>query len=252
MLPNPKKARSKTAANRFDTARRRRRPRQWIVICAAITALVLAVFIVWVVWFSSWLAVGQVTVSGHSSLKKDQIINQADIADHTPLARVDPTAVESRVSELSRVERVKVSRSWPRSIRIRVVERQAIAWTKVDGEARAIDRHGVDFRGIKKPSDDLIELDVPKAGAERRDALQAAAKVVHSLRTQDKDFLEHVTKVQAASRDSVELDIGDQRSVRWGSPDEVIAKLRVLRALLDSVKATHYDVSAPARPTTEK
>lgn len=255
--------------DRFSRAKKRRSARRWLIVLAAVVVLMIIGFVVWIVWFSSWLAVNKVTVSGQTSLKAEKVITKADVSGGMPLARVDTTAIESRVSQLSRVERVHVSRGWPHTVRVRVHERTAIAWTKVDGKVRAIDRHGVDFRGFSKPPKDLVQLKVPadeasqldseqgsQQGAQdesrRRESLRACAAVVQSLRDHDKDFLEKISSVSASSKDSVEFTIGRGRSVRWGSPGEVLDKLRVLRVMLDTVKAAHYDVSAPARPTTRK
>lgn len=236
--------------NRFGTGKKRARILRWLIPLSVTAVLAL---IVWSVWFSSWLAVSKVDVTGNSSLKSSRVISTADVDHGQPLARIDTEGIKARISKLSRVEQVEVSRGWPHSVRIKVTERTAVAWAKIDGTVQAIDRHGVAFRELDKTPKGLVKISVPN-GSERdsRESLRACAKVVHSLRKHDSDFVEKVKSITATSRDSVEFDIGKNRNVRWGSAEEALEKLRVLRTLLDEVDAQHYDVSSPSRPATEK
>src|SRR5699024_9225660 len=132
-----------------------------------------------------------------------------------------------------------------------VTERTPVAWRKIDDQIRAIDRHGVDYRTLSKPPKDLVEIDVPARG-DHQEAVDACAQVIQELISHDADLLKQITTVTANTPDPRGFDVSHGRTVRWGSPGEVDAKLRVLTTLLDTVQAQHYDVSAPARPTTGK
>lgn len=238
--------------DRFAHARRRHRRRRIFIAGGVALAVIAAGALGWIIWFSSWLTVEDVEVDGLSSIKSDTVIEKADVPNDVPLARIDTDSIAERVSDISRVERADVSRGWPHTIRIEVHERTPVAWTESGDEVRAVDRHGVEYRTLSEEPDDLVELDVPDEGEGRSEALRAGASVVHSLRQRDRDFLKKVTVVSAETRDSVELEVGEDSRVRWGSPGETREKLRALRVLIDNVDAGQYDVSAPERPTTEK
>ena len=242
---------TRTSRDRFARAQKRRRLRRWSVVLGGAAILGLIVFAGWIVWFSSWLAVDNVNVSGQSSLKTTTVKEKADVPDGVPLARIDTTAIEARVSSIARIEKVAVTRGWPHTVRINVTERTPVAWMEVDKQVRAIDRNGVDYRRLSKPPKGLTEMRIP-TGEDRQAAIDACAEVLQSLSSHDASLLKRISVIKAETPDSIELTIGKGRSIRWGSPGEVQEKLRVLSTLLDTVNAGYYDVSAPARPTTRK
>jgi len=208
--------------------------------------------LVWVVWFSSAVAVNKIVIEGTTTLTSNDIRSQAAVRFGEPLIRVDTVAIESRVAEMERIDQVHVSRNWPRTIRIEVVERKPIAWVMSGGTMRALDRYGVDFRTLRKEPKDLVEVQVAAATArQRQQALESSTAVLDLLRTDDPDLLKKVQYVRAGSKDSVELVLGKSRTVTWGSAAKGEQKLTVLRSLL-KIKARGYDVSAPEQPTTRR
>ena len=208
--------------------------------------------LVWVIWFSSALAVNRIQVEGTTTLKAADIRSQAAVRLGEPLARVDTFAIESRVAAMERIDQVEVTRQWPRTIRIEVVERKPVGWVLSGGAIRALDRYGVDFRSLRSEPDHLTEVRVETATARKRQqALQGAAAVLELLRTDDPRLLKKVQYVRVASKDSIQLVLGNGRTVTWGSAAKGEQKLTVLRSLL-KIKARGYDVSAPEQPTTRR
>jgi cell division protein FtsQ len=198
------------------------------------------------------VAVNKIVIEGTTTLTSSDIRSQAAVRFGEPLVRVDTVAIESRVAEMERIDQVHVSRNWPRTIRIEVVERKPIAWVMSGGTIRALDRYGVDFRTWRKEPKDLVEVQVAAATArQRQQALESSAAVLDLLRTDDPDLLKKVQYVRAGSKDSVELVLGKSRTVTWGSAAKGEQKLTVLRSLL-KIKARGYDVSAPEQPTTRR
>lgn len=235
-------------AARAQEARRRRLRRIAIAVLAALLIGVL----VWVIWFSRILAVRSVAVDGETSLSESQVRAKAAIRRGQPLARVDIAAVESRVAAMERVQNVSVDRSWPHTIRIRIVERQAVAWVSVGGAIRGLDRFGVDFRTYAKAPKGLFEVQVTVTGSrQRQQTLEAVAAVVQLIDSKDPALHQQVQAVSASSKDSIQLNLTKGRTVTWGSAADGDRKLDVLRPLL-RIKAARYDVSAPDQPTTKK
>lgn len=233
----------------------RRRSVRWRRVHRVLLGLLAAGLVgglVWVVWFSSAVAVNKIVIEGTTTLTPNDIRSQAAVRFGEPLIRVDTVAIESRVAEMERIAQVHVSRSWPRTIRIEVVEREPIAWVMSGGTMRALDRYGVDFRTLRKEPNDLVEVQVAGTTArQRQQALESSAAVLDLLRTDDPDLLKKVQYVRAGSKDSVELVLGKNRTVTWGSAAKGEQKLTVLRSLL-KIKARGYDVSAPEQPTTRR
>ena len=74
-----------------------------------------------------------------------QVEQAAAVRMREPLARVDLDAVRARVQALSAVEKAVVSRSWPATLMVEVVERTPVAavaaskrFTLIDGEGRGV------------------------------------------------------------------------------------------------------------------
>jgi cell division protein FtsQ len=208
--------------------------------------------LVWVIWFSSVLAVTRIQVEGTTTLKPTDIRSQAAVSLGEPLVRVDTVAIESRVAAMERIDQVEVTRQWPRTIRIEVVERKPVGWVLSGGAMRALDRYGIDFRSLRSEPDDLVEVRVETVTARKRQqALEGAAAVLELLRTDDPRLLKKVQYLRVASKDSIQLVLGKNRTVTWGSAAKGEQKLTVLRSLL-KIKARGYDVSAPEQPTTRR
>lgn len=237
---------------RFAERRRSERWRRIRHVLLGLLGVGVVAGVVWVIWFSSALSVNRIEVDGTTTLTPMDIRSRAAVRLGEPLARVDTVAIESRVAAMERIDRVEVSRHWPRTIRIEVVERKPIGWVMSGIAIRALDRYGVDFRSLRSEPKNLVEVRVETLDARmRQQALVSAAAVLELLRTDDPGLLKKVRYVRVASKDSVQLVLGKNRTVTWGSAGQGQEKLTVLRSLL-KIKARGYDVSAPEQPTTRR
>lgn len=233
----------------------RRREGKWRRIRRYVYAtlfLILAAAVVWLIWFSAVLGVRHVQVKGQSTLDASEVSTRAEVSRGEPLARVDTASIESRIAGLERVEEVHVTRSWPNTITINIVERESVAWILSGGAIRGLDRFGVDFRSYGKAPKGLFEVRVTAMDSEtRHESLVEAAEVVGVIHDDAPDLFGAIRHVNVASKDSVELILDKNRTVRWGSAAKSRQKLRVLEPLLD-IRARAYDVTAPEQPTTKK
>lgn len=236
--------------DRFAARTRVERRRRVKRIVAGVLAVVVAGTLAWLVWFSDVLAVDGVEVEGRRTLKESQVLRVAKVPEGRPLARVDLTAITSRVASLDRVESVEVSRSWPSTISIDLVERTSVMWTTVGTQVRGIDRNGIDFRGYRRAPGSLVEARIGAADPDDRlQVTEAVAAVVDEISRKDPGLRRQLQAVSATTKDSIELDLTKGRVVVWGSAGKAARKLQVLDSLL-TIEATRYDVSAPDQPTT--
>lgn len=241
-----------TTDERFEARAAYERRRRLKRVGIAVLVVAVVTTLVWLVMFSSVLAVRRVAVDGETTLKESQIRQVANVRIGQPLARVDVSAIEARVASMERVQSVTVSRSWLHTVRIEVVERTPVAWLTVGGTIRGLDRYGIDFRSYDKPPAKLLEADVTETDPRRRQqTLAAVAAVVQIIEDEDPALRKQVQAIDAASKDSIELNLTHGRTVVWGSRADASHKLTVLRALL-RIDAKRYDVSAPDQPTTSQ
>ena len=231
---------------RFARRQRTRRWRRWRAVLAGLLAMVLAAGGVWLVSFSSVLAVKGVSVEGTSLLTTDEVRSRAAVPTGRPLARVDLAAIEGRLRALAPVRSVDATREWPDRILITIRERVAMAVVAVGSGYKGIDEDGVLFRDFAGRPKDLPLITAPENVG--RDAMKEGAAVVAALPAEVQNLVDHV---EVESIDSVSLVLRDERAVEWGSADRSADKARVLAALLTAEPDVgSYDVSVPGRPTT--
>ena len=228
---------------RFRQRRRARRLRVLRRVLLALVLLGLVATAVWLVFFSSRLAVHAVSVRGTTVLTEDQVRATADVPLDVPLALSDLDAVAARVETLPSVRSAAVSRDWPDGVAIDVTERQAVAVVDREGTWRGLDAEGVLFRSYPTRPEGLPQVRVRATTSV--EALEEAAQVVGAM---PPELLARVRVLDVGSIDAISFRLTGGALVTWGSADQSEAKARVLAALLQQ-EASAYDVTAPGRPT---
>ena len=228
---------------RFLRRARAHRRRVWLRVLLALLAAGVVGTLVWLVFFSSVLAVRSARVDGVAVLTTREVTQAAQVPTGVPLATVDLDAIQARVEDLAPVLQADVSRSWPDQVLITVTERTPVLAVERDGTWKGVDEQGVVFRDYPEQPADLPV--VAMKAETSTDALAEAAHVVHAL---PGDILRKVTSLDVASIDSIVLHLKGGRTVSWGSADQADDKARVLAVLLRQ-EGTRFDVTAPGRPT---
>jgi cell division protein FtsQ len=236
----------RSARRRFARRQWARRWLAWRVVLGAVVVLGGAVGLLWLVFFSSVLAVQGVQVEGTAVLDPREVRDVAAVPTGSPLAKVDLDAVAARVERLTPVAGVDVSRAWPDRIRIDVTERTAVAVVDHGGQLRGVDANGVMFRRYLSRPAHLPVLRI--AASTRTAALAEAAEVVEVL---PDPIAARVQYVMVNTVDTISLRLRSGQTVRWGSAEQSALKADVLAVLLEQ-KATVYDVSVPGQPVLRR
>lgn len=205
-----------------------------------VAGLVPLALLGWLLLASPLLSVRSVAVSGTSRLSADQVRAAADVVRGTPLARVDAAAVIRRVEALRAVAAVRVSRGWPSTLRVRVVERVAVAGIVGPAGVTLVDATGLPFAPAPVLPPGVVRLQVARPGATdptTRAALAVLAELPQPMRGR-------LRIVRAASPSSVTLVLRDGRRVLWGGVGDARLKAQAAEALL-RMPGSFYDVSRP-------
>jgi cell division protein FtsQ len=242
--PGPGDPANRRSRRRFARRQWRRRWLAWRLVLVLLLVVVLLGTGAYAVWFSSWLDVEQIEVSGAQNIDADDIRARADIDDGTPLASVDLGRAEARIRSLAVVKDADVSRQWPDTVRIDIEERVAIAVVEIGGRLRGMDADGVVFRDYNRAPPGLPRVQTEVGTTS--DALKEAALVISAL---PESLTLVVDYLQVTTVDEIELFLKDGRQVVWGSSEDSATKARVLEDLLQT-PAKVYDVSVPTQPTT--
>jgi len=212
----------------------------------ALAALLPVGLLGWVVLASPLLAVRSVAVTGTSRLTAAQVLAAADVAPGTPLALVDAGAVIRRVEALRPVADVQVTRGWPGTLRLRVVERRPAAAVRTGTGYLLVDDHAVGFATVTALPPGLVRLQVTHLDP-RDPSSRAALAVLDEL---PQPLRRTVRLVRAASPAGVTLVLADGRSVLWGGVGDASLKATALRVLL-RMPGRVFDVSRPGVVTRQ-
>ncbi|GIE84923.1 cell division protein FtsQ/DivIB [Actinoplanes regularis] len=229
------------SARRFMARARQRRLRAALPWLAGIGVLLLAGGLIWLVYGTSVLGVRTVEVVGVQVLDPEQVRAAAAVPAERPLARVDLDEVSARVRGLSAVDKVVVSRAWPSTLRIEVVERVAVAAVPTaGGQYTLIDDDGVPFRTVAAPPAGLPLARLQSPGP--ADSNTGSALTV--LAALSDDLREQLVAISVISPVSIKLELRKERVVIWGDDTQSDQKSKVATALLRR-EGREIDVSAP-------
>ncbi|MFC0597103.1 cell division protein FtsQ/DivIB [Streptomyces palmae] len=232
---------------------RQRLPRRRTLLLLLLATALLTGGGTWVLYGSDWLRAERVKVSGTEVLTPEEVRRVADVPLGSPMASVDTGSIERRLrAGLPRIDQVRVSRSWPHTIRVEVDERHPRAVLRSGGRYVEVDRSGVRFATVaERPKGvPVLDLDLGKSSSSRRfgvdrlrrEGVRVAAALPASVRRSTQ-------VVRVRSYDSITLELTRDRTVMWGSGESGAAKARSLLALLKAApEAAHFDVSAPGAP----
>ena len=230
--------------------RRSRVGRRWIIAGSSVLAVIVALILV--LTFSPILAIKSVEVKGNKLVTQDAV--QAALAPllGVPLSQVGSGRVLGLLQGEPAVADVVIQAEAPGTLYVQVVEYQPVA---VLQQGKSFSLVGADGRVLALLAKrDAVRLPVIKGNGATADpkVFAAVTKVLSELPA---GLLRRVDHASAESRNFVELELTNGRSVVWGDGSRGRDKSLVLEALLgvkdkakDPVKV--YDVSSPDHPVT--
>lgn len=227
---------------------RRRRVAAAVVAVLLLGALGLVVRVV--LYDSGLFNVQGVQVEGISTLPESDILGAAAVPIGAPLASIDSGDVAARVAKLPAVATATVSRSWPHTVTVTVVERVPVVSATTPAGVQLVDATGAVYPGTPPPG--LPRLLFGAVGPDdpsTRSALSALATLPPPVRSQ-------VVTVDATVAGSgvpgqVTFGLTDDRQVVWGTEDRAAEKAAVLVPLLTQPGRV-FDVTSPDLPTIRR
>lgn len=208
-------------------------------------ALMLAVVLGWLFYFSPAFKIQHVAISGEQTIGAADIRTAAQVPMGTPLIEADLGKVRARVEKIPSVASASVSRSWPQTVSITVTERVPVAVVSTGQGLQDIDAGGVVFGHLQARPKGLPLITL--AGSVDKSALVNAATVAASLPS---SILSQVTSITVRTMDDIQLDMTGGRWIQWGNSDDSAIKAQVAADLLGQ-RAAHIDVSVPSNPVTQ-
>nr|WP_116245162.1 FtsQ-type POTRA domain-containing protein [Nocardiopsis sp. FIRDI 009] len=222
----------------------RRKSDPWKLAFMALLVVALVCVVTWVLLGSRLLVVRDVAVTGLDRVSAEEVVAAVDVPTGTPLIRVDLEGGAERAESIELVESATLTRGWPATLRVEVVERQPLLAVRAGDEYRLVDGDGVRIEdSATRPGTHPV---VRVTGeVEGNEAVRAAADIVE--RAPD-SLLAQIQLIDATETDEITLDLGDGSLVEWGDPSDTADKSAVLRVLMSEhppQEGRVYDVSVP-------
>jgi cell division protein FtsQ len=239
-------------ARRISVARdagRRRLNR--LALAGAVLAVVLLVA---VLARSPLVAVRTVDIEGASRTASDAVAQAVGPVKGRPIYAVNTGAIQHRLEALPWVRDARVERQWPRTLRITITERVAVAvGPATDGSLRLLDADGrvVDVAAAAPPG--LIKVVGPVAPGAPGSTLDVAAHgALQVAATLPLSLMGKVVEAEWNDQGEVRLALVPRGRVLVGPPTQLVEKLLALDTLLANVDPAtigEVDVRAPEAPT---
>jgi cell division protein FtsQ len=227
-------------AARMRTRSRRRRLTVTLTVAACLFALAGYLLL----WHTSLIAVRGVRVVGAKNVTVARILTAAQIDTGGPMAALDPASVAARIEAIPQVASAAVSRDWPGTVIVTVVERVPAALVPDQNGYEVVDGGGVIFGQVSAASAGLPVITV--SAPARADEVVPGA--LSALRALPGSVDKTISAVTASDPYAITLRFTDGATVNWGGGDQAAEKARDLLALLRIGGHRHYDVSAPDAP----
>jgi len=231
---------------------RRQEGRRRLRVVVGVVAVLAAGTGGWAATESSLLDLDRLVIDGAVHTAPDEARVASGLRRGQAVLDIDEATTARAVEALPWVERAIVVRHWPGSVRIRLVEREAVAVTASEvGTSALLDRTGRVLGWVGGPPPGLPVLTgLPPAGpagaalsSDGVAALSVAVALPAELRAR-------TVGVAPASggRGEVELRLSPEGMVRLGTPQDLDRKFDAVRAVLAQVDVRNLAVLDVRRP----
>ncbi|HCG2962747.1 TPA: FtsQ-type POTRA domain-containing protein [Corynebacterium striatum] len=209
----------------------------------AIVAGILAVLVLAAaaVWLFPVFKVSSFEVQGNSHVDAAQVEESSGVAVGENLVRVDARAAASGVAQLPWVKSATVSRAFPSTLYIEVIEHEAVAFREGN---LLIDAEGKEFT-TDTPPEGAVEItgSAEPGSQEIRDAVDVLAALPQNLRAQ-------VKSLEVKDAYSMTFHLKDERTVFWGASEDNANKALAFETVL-KMEGQNWNISNPELVTSK-
>ena len=218
-------------------------------IATVSTACVMAIALVWGIFFSPLFALDMSKVSieglGDDNATTSEVQAAVEPFASTPLPRLSTSKVSAAVGEVRLVREAQVERTWPRGLRVTVRPRQAVLAVKEGAAWSLVDDQGVSLSSSPSMPEGMAPTTLPD-GDERS---RAAGEVAAIWAAMGDELRSQITMITHDGQ-TVSMTLSNSRTLNWGVASENDLKAKVAQVLISQRQARTYDVSSPVHPIT--
>jgi cell division protein FtsQ len=257
-VPSVAAAGRKVAQKRREDRDKRKRKVAWRQATLPVLAVLAAIGAVWglaALWQAPIFTIDKVEVIGTQHLSKNDVLALAAVPQGATLLRLPGDDISARIEASPWVAQTHLSRRFPNTLAIIVVERVPVAMVEagsagqwlVSGDGHWITRRSTEATGAFVVIRDVPSL-APQLGAVTNSTeLKNALLVATGISQQTRRRLQHIS---AASVEKTVLVLKNQVQVFVGSADDVAKKDLIATSILANNKNVVYvNVRVPESTT---
>ncbi len=185
---------------------------------------------------SAFFNLQKIEVNGYSTVPQEDIIKLSGVTVRTNLFKIDIQDAITKIEMHPVVKSATISRKLPHTLVIHITERTPVAVVVGEDGYLAVDVEGIYVKKV----DDLPNLNLPVISGltvkENTDpgidlttpGLEAALQLI---RLMEEPFLKNVAEIQAASPQSLTLKMLQGVEIRFGEPENIEHKLKLIKEL---------------------
>nr|WP_255549629.1 FtsQ-type POTRA domain-containing protein [Corynebacterium sp. TAE3-ERU12] len=193
-------------------------------------------------WFTPVATVATVRVEGVKYAQPAEITESSGVVEGQKMLRIDRRHAAENVVRLPWVKRATVSRSWPSTVVIEVVEHSPQLFIRGEpGQDRLISAQGEVFLTAAAPEGTTELVTPPEQEAE---VIPAALEVLGKL---PKEVREQLVRIDAPSPTAMTVVLVDDRLFYIGSEDSAADKGIAIRDVMGR-EENNWNVSNPEQP----
>lgn len=219
----------------------RRRRRRLLMIVA-----VLLVFAAWIVLRFAPIPFGTLVVDGNETMTTEDVYHSSGIYRYVNVVQLSPDEIQHRLSEDLRIASVTVTRQFPTTIHIRIVERKPAVviatmygFAYVDKTGRVMDIQP-QIKGISVPILTGKRVDTLLLGEQLQD--QAIHQSLAYLQQLSPDVAPRIAEINVGNSENIIAYTTDSLPIHLGTGNEPDQRAAITAELLDQVKNRQLDV----------
>ncbi|WP_257997275.1 cell division protein FtsQ/DivIB [Corynebacterium tuscaniense] len=208
-------------------------------VAAISAAIVVALAVLWsVVYFTPLMSVKHFQVEGNAHISEEDAVRASGIRSGTPLAQVKLRDAAAGVVALPWVKSATASRGWPSTIKLTVIENDAVAFFSQENGAHLLDADGREF-AVDVPPENAVEL-TGAAGTDEA-VRKGAVDIAGALSDQGR---ENVEAIEARGKHDYVLHVKEGRTVTWGASEDNRNKSLALDTVLHR-EGAEFNITNP-------
>jgi len=213
--------------------------------------VLLVAEVVYILLYSPLLAVRRVTVLGDSRIAAE-VIDAINLPANSNIVRAPLALVREQAESVPAVRMAKVKRRLPSRLIVTLERREPMAVIRGTSEAVLVDPEGVTFTVSEEWGWGLPELVGPKIASGDIISTEADAELKMTLdvvQALGPDPCLRPTRVQLTRDGEVEMTLESGPVVNLGTSQDLVTKVKLLRATLDQIEVDRIeriDLADPA------